>query len=47
MGLVLEGFVISEINVATGVTDNYFKIYVGSLDLTIPFNTMKTNLHVA
>ena len=46
MGLVLEGFVISEINVATGVTDNYFKIYVGSLDLTIPFNTMKTNLHV-
>ena len=46
IGLILEGFVISEINVATGVTDNYFKINIGSLDLKIPFNRMKTNLHV-
>ena len=46
IGLILEGIVVSEINVATGVTDNYFLINIGSLDLKIPFNRMKTNLHV-
>ena len=46
IGLILEGFVVSEINVETGVTNNYVKLVFGSLELSIPFNRMKTNLHV-
>ena len=42
----MEGFAINEINVATGVTVNYIKLIFGSLELNIPFNKMKTNLHI-
>ena len=46
IGLIMEGFAINEINVATGVTVNYIKLIFGSLELNIPFNKMKTNLHI-
>ena len=46
IGLILEGIAVSEIHVATGVTENYLKLTFGSINWKIPFNTMKTNLHV-
>ena len=46
IGLILEGIVVNEINVATGISDSYIRITLGSINMNIKFNSMKTNLHI-
>ena len=46
IGLILEGIVVSKIDVSTGVTDNYLKLTLGFLNLKIKFSSMQTNLHI-
>ena len=46
IGLALEGVVVSKIDVATGVTKNYFKLTLGFINFKIKFSTVQTNLHI-
>ena len=46
IGLILEGIVVTKIDVSTGKSDNYFKMIIGFISLKIKFNSMQSNLHI-
>ena len=46
IGLILEGIVVSKIDVSTGICDNYLKLTLGFINFKIKFNSMQTNLHL-
>ena len=46
IGLILEGIIVSKIDVSTGISDNYIKVTLGFINLKIKFKTMQTNLHI-
>ena len=46
IGLILEGIVVSKIDVSTGKCDNYFKMTIGFISFKIKFKSMQSNLHI-
>ena len=46
IGLILEGLVVSKIDVSTGVTDSYFKLILGFVNLKKQFSSVQSNLHI-
>jgi len=46
IGLILEGIIVTNIDVSSGVTKNYFKLTLGFISFKIKFSTIETNLHI-
>ena len=46
IGLILEGIVVSKIDVSTGVVDNYLNLIFGYENTQIKFESLKTNFHI-
>ena len=46
IGLVLAGVVVSKVDVSKGVTDSYFKLTIGFINLKTKFSSIQTNLHI-
>ena len=46
IGLILEGIIVSKVDVSKGTTDNYFKLNIGFINLDVNFESIQTNLHI-
>ena len=46
IGLILEGTVVTKIDVSTGRNENYFKLTLGFINLNFKLSSVQTNLHI-
>ena len=46
IGIILEGTIVTKIEVSTGKTENYFKLTLGFINYKMKFSTVQTNLHI-
>ena len=46
IGLILEGTIVTKIDVSTGRNENYFKLTLGFINLNFKLSSVQTNLHI-
>ena len=46
IGLIIEGVVISKIDISTGICTSYLKIILGYINMSFKFKEMQTNMHI-